>query len=87
MASARSTIQTIAAGSPKQAQPYIEMLDRHIYDTSSVGERLFCTTTTTINEAESADKVASVPIIQKALEDQILEFDSVMGTSPIRSRL
>ena len=63
------------------------MLDRHIYDTSSVGERLFCTATTTMNEAESADNIASVPTRQQVLEDQIIEFDSVMGTSPIRSRL
>jgi hypothetical protein len=64
------------------------MLNVHIYDNSSIQERLLNGAAATTNPPGTVDDTVAGDTRLQVLEDQIIDFDLIMGTSSsILSRL
>ncbi|KAG8673559.1 hypothetical protein FPOAC2_07005 [Fusarium poae] len=80
--------QVAQAGGQKQPEPRSLMLNVHIYDNSSIQERLLNGAAATTNPPGTVDDTVAGDTRLQVLEDQIIDFDLIMGTSSsILSRL
>ncbi|KAM0493145.1 hypothetical protein ACHAP8_009501 [Fusarium lateritium] len=81
MDSTNSPTRVVQTSGQEQHEPHSPMLNVHIYDVSSIQERLYCGAEATTNSPEAINGTTAVSTKLNVLKSQIINIDMVMGTS------